>query len=58
VTNGSGSCYVLSNQVAGSSGSVTFTIMNMTKGGFSYTPSANHDPDGDSNGTTITVTKQ
>jgi hypothetical protein len=57
VTNGSGSCYVLAKQVAGNNGSVTFTIMNMTKGGFSYTPSANHDPDGDSNGTTITVTK-
>jgi hypothetical protein len=58
VTNSSGFCYVLSKQVGGTSGSVTFTIMSMTKGGFTYTASANHDPDGDSDGTAITVTKQ
>ena len=56
VTTASGMCNVLSNQVPGS-GSVTFTITNMTKGGFTYTAGANHDPDGDSTGTTITVTK-
>jgi hypothetical protein len=47
---------VLSNQVA-ASGSVTFTITNMTKSGFSYAAGSNHDPDGDSNGTAIIVTK-
>jgi hypothetical protein len=36
---------------------VTFTITNMTRSGFSYAPGSNHDPDGDSTGTTIVVIK-
>ncbi len=56
VTNASGTCYVLSGQVAGS-GSVTFTITNMSKSGFSYVAASNHDPDGDSTGTTIMASK-
>jgi serine protease len=56
VTNASGTCWVLSGQAPGS-GSVTFTITNMSKSGFSYAAASNHDPDGDSNGTTVTVTK-
>jgi hypothetical protein len=47
---------VLSNAVA-ASGSVTFTITGMSKSGFSYAAGSNHDPDGDSNGTSIVVTK-
>lgn len=57
VTNAAGSCYVLASQAKASAPSVTFTVMNMTRSGFSYTAGANHDPDGDSNGTTIVVTK-
>ncbi|CAN5503803.1 hypothetical protein BH24ACT5_BH24ACT5_31050 [soil metagenome] len=38
------------------SDSVTFTITNLV-GSLSYDATANHDPDNDSNGTTITVTK-
>jgi hypothetical protein len=57
VTNSSGVCNVLSKQVTASSGTVTFRIQNMTRSGFTYTSSANHDPDGDSNGTRIDVTK-
>jgi hypothetical protein len=56
VTNASGTCYVLSGQAPGS-GSVTFTITNLSKSGFSYAAASNHDPDGDSDGTAITVTK-
>jgi hypothetical protein len=55
VTNSAGVCYVLSKQVKNGGASVTFQIFNMTRGGFTYVPSANHDPDGDSNGTTIVV---
>ncbi len=36
-------------------GSVTFTVTNVTRTGGTYTPASNHDPDGDSNGTTISV---
>jgi hypothetical protein len=34
---------------------VTFTVSNVTLAGNTYNASANHDPDGDSNGTSITV---
>jgi hypothetical protein len=36
---------------------VTFTITGMAKSGFTYAGASNHDPDGDSNGSTITVTR-
>jgi hypothetical protein len=36
---------------------VTFTVMNLSKGGFTYDSGANHDPDTDSNGTTIVVNR-
>jgi hypothetical protein len=55
-TNASGQCSVSKN-VRNSSNSVTFTVTNVTKSGFSYNAAANHDPDGDSNGTTIVVNK-
>jgi len=32
-----------------------FTVVDITHGTLSYTPEENHDPDGDSDGTTITV---
>ncbi|HEY3165369.1 MAG TPA: Ig-like domain-containing protein [Candidatus Limnocylindrales bacterium] len=35
--------------------SVTFTVTNVTRSGWSYTPDANHDPDADSNGTSILI---
>jgi hypothetical protein len=43
----------LSNSIA----SVTLTITNATKLSFTYTASANHDPDGESNGTVIIAPK-
>jgi subtilisin family serine protease len=35
--------------------SVRFTVTGVTRTGGTYVPSANHDPDGDSNGTTIVI---
>jgi serine protease len=37
--------------------SVTFTVQNVTHINLTYVPSVNHDPDGDSNGTYIIVSK-
>jgi len=37
--------------------SVTFTVTNVVVSGFDYNASANTDPDGDSNGTTIDIVK-
>jgi hypothetical protein len=57
VTNAAGACNVLASQAPASATSVTFTITNMTRSGFSYAPGSNHDTDGDSTGTTIVVIK-
>jgi hypothetical protein len=35
--------------------SVTFGVTSATKSGWTYAPTANHDPDGDSTGTVIVV---
>jgi hypothetical protein len=35
--------------------SATFTVTGVTLANSTYTPASNHDPDGDSNGTTIAV---
>ena len=37
-------------------GSVTFSVTSVTSDAAPYDPSLNHDADGDSNGTSITVT--
>ena len=37
--------------------SLTFTVTGLTRSGYSYEPSANHDPDGDTTGTAITVVR-
>jgi hypothetical protein len=37
--------------------SVTYTVNNVTASGFTYDPASNTDPDGDSNGTAITIMK-
>jgi hypothetical protein len=36
---------------------VTFTVTNLMRATFVYKPTANHDANGDSNGTTASVTK-
>jgi lysophospholipase L1-like esterase len=35
----------------------TWTVGSMSEAGYTYQPAANHDPDGDSNGTAITVAR-
>jgi len=52
-----GTCTVTTGNLAKSKTSVTFTVTNVTAGGATYVSSSNGDPDGDSNGTTITVNK-
>ena len=55
VTGANGTCTLTKSNLARTVASVTFTVSNLTQSGYTYTPSANHDPDGDSNGTSILV---
>ena len=36
---------------------MTFTVVNVTHATFTYKSADNHDPDGDSNGTAITLSR-
>ncbi|HSG16153.1 MAG TPA: hypothetical protein VLE70_07515 [Anaerolineae bacterium] len=51
-TDGDGQCSVTKTNIKDSISSVTFTVTGISS---SYSSSANHDPDGDSNGTAIIV---
>jgi hypothetical protein len=58
VTDSSGICQVTKSGLNGKTGSVTFTVTNVTHATLTYQASANHDPDVvDSNGTIIVVSK-
>jgi subtilisin family serine protease len=57
VTNSSGYCSITKTGLKSSVASITFTVTNVTRSGLTYQSSANHDPDGDSNGTVIIVLK-
>ena len=52
-----GTCTLTTGTLSKSKTSATFTVTNITASGATYVPSSNGDPDGDSNGTTITVLK-
>lgn len=52
-----GTCIVDSTQFPSKGGKATFTVDNVTHDTLQYDETANHDPDGDSDGTTITVSK-
>ena len=52
---GSGMYGVTMANIKSNASSVTFTVNNVTYANSSYDAGANHDPDGDSNGTTIVV---
>jgi hypothetical protein len=56
-TNTSGLCSISKTGLSSTTSSVTFTVTKLTLSGYSYTAASNHDPDGDSNGTVIVVTK-
>jgi hypothetical protein len=55
VTASDGTCTVATATLRRKTSSATFTVDNLSLSGYTYTPSANHDPDSDSNGTTITI---
>jgi hypothetical protein len=58
-TNASGQCSMTSGDInTKKATSVTFTVTSLSGSGFTYDSSANHDPDGDSNGATITINLQ
>lgn len=56
-TGSTGSCSVTTGDIKNRKTTVTFTVNNLSKSGYTYNASANHDPDADSNGTRITVKK-
>lgn len=56
-TNGSGQCSLATGNIAKRNGSVTFTVTGVSHPTLGYRFGDNHDPDGDSNGTAITVLK-
>ena len=56
-TGASGQCSVSSGNIQKRVGSVTFTVEDLSEGSSTYDATANHDPDGDSDGTSITVFK-
>ena len=55
-TDASGRC-VSAASLPNKTGSVLLTILSVTHDGFVYLQSANHDPDGSSDGTTIRLTR-
>ncbi len=57
VTASNGACTLTTGSIRRTASSVTFKVNNLARTGYTYTASANHDPDGDSNGTTITVSR-
>jgi thermitase len=57
ITDSTGRCSVTTGSISKTKGSVTFTVSNVTHATLTYKSSDNHDPDGDSNGTQITVYK-
>jgi hypothetical protein len=57
-TNSSGQCSWTSSNVKKSDyPSLTFTVTGITHSTFTYNSAGNSDPDGDSNGTAIAITK-
>jgi TolB protein len=56
-TNASGQCAVSMSGIPKNTHSASFSVANVTRSPFLYTRPANHDPDGDSNGTTVSVSR-
>jgi hypothetical protein len=52
-----GSCSITKNNIKGNNSSVTFTVTNIVPGSGTYYPGSNSDLDGDSDGTSITITR-
>ncbi len=56
-TNSNGVCTITKSGLSSQTGSVTFTVTNLIRSPLLYMQSSNHDPDGDSTGTSIVITK-
>lgn len=56
-TDSTGKCTITSGNIRRSKSSATFKVDNVTHSTLTYQSAGNHDPDGDSNGTSITVNK-
>jgi len=56
-TDSTGRCTVQLSKITGSTSSVSFTVTGVAKSGWTYAPASNHDDDGGSNGTWITVSR-
>jgi hypothetical protein len=57
VTAGDGTCKLTTGNIRRAVSSVTFTVSKLTKSGYTYNSATNHDPDGDSSGTSIVVSR-
>jgi len=57
ITGSQGRCSLASPRMTLATPSVTFTVTNVSANGYTYNSAANRDPEADSNGTTITVTR-
>lgn len=57
VTNTEGQCSLTKSNIKSNVSAVTFSVDSLALSAYSYLDTANHDPDGDSNGTTITIPK-
>lgn len=55
VTDGAGRCTLTSASISTKKTSATLTVQGVSHASHGYSAAANHDPDADSNGTTITV---
>ncbi len=56
-TDAGGQCSVTSSKISNSQSSATLTVANVSHATLLYEPAHNHDPDGNSDGTSITVAK-
>jgi PKD repeat protein len=58
VTTTTGQCAVSRSGISKAASSATFTVTNAARAPFVYKRASNHDPDGDSSGTAVTVTRR
>jgi hypothetical protein len=56
-TGSTGTCSISRSNISGGVASTTFTVTGVSKAGTTYTASANHDLESDSNGTQVVVNK-
>ena len=55
-TDGAGECVIQSGKIKSNKSSATLQVIGITASGLSYQAADNHDPDGDSDGTTVSIT--